>query len=73
MDRVRVSVWDLERMVMEIRFESEWVCVSVCLFSKKTKFNFPCGHLLLKGAIFLTVSYLGVLFLRNRMQPPGKR
>ena len=40
MDRVRVSVWDLERMVMEIGFESEWVYVSVCLFSKKPSLTF---------------------------------
>lgn len=69
MDRVRVSVWDLERMVMEIGFESEWVYVSLCVsVFQKTKFNFPCGHLLLKGTVFLTVSCLKVLLLRNRTE-----
>ena len=60
--RVRVSIWDLERMVTEIGSKSE--CVCACVF-QKTKFNFLCGHLLLKGTVFLTVPCLKVLFLRN--------
>ena len=54
--KARMTIWGLVKMVTDMASDCMYVCVCVCVcIFQKTKFNFSCDHLVLKGTIFFSL------------------